>query len=115
MIIHPHYGIDQNIGVGTTGIKFNIGPFGFDIVGNPVGGRYYITNLSWCGGIGGPGILVLVPSVLMMIKNLRSVGALLPYSGGGTIIVTGIGSEAYVNQVDDDVTTNSLIFLVLVL
>ena len=27
----PHYGIDKNIGIGTTGILFSIGPGGFDI------------------------------------------------------------------------------------
>ena len=28
----PHYGIDKNIGIGTTGILFSIGPAGFDIL-----------------------------------------------------------------------------------
>ncbi len=102
----PHYGIDQNIGVGTTGIKFAIGPFGFDIVGNPVGGRYYMPIYPrGAGGIGGPGSPGIGTFRLNDDKELTITRALLPYSGGGTISLTGIGSEAYVNQVDDDVTT----------
>ena len=52
----PHYGIDQNIGVGTTGILFSIGPGGFDILGNPIGGRYYSPIYPGnAGGVEGPG------------------------------------------------------------
>ena len=102
----PHYGIDQNIGVGTTGILFSIGPGGFDIEGNPIGGRYYspIYPLN-AGGIGGPGSPGIGTFRLNDDRNLTITRALLPYFGSGTINVTGIASEAFGNQVDDDVTT----------
>ena len=102
----PHYGIDQNIGVGTTGIQFAIGPFGFDIAGNPIGGRYYSPiypgNAGGVEGDGSPGIGTFR---LNDDRELTITRALLPYFGRGTINVTGIASEAYGNQVDDDVTT----------
>lgn len=101
----PHYGIDQNIGVGTTGILFSIGPGGFDIEGNPIGARFYspIYPLN-AGGIGGPGSPGIGTFRLNDDRNLSITRALLPYFGSGTINVTGIASEAFGNQVDDDVS-----------
>ena len=103
----PHYGIDKNIGIGTTGIQFGIGPFGFDIEGNPLGGRYYspIYPGSNAGGVEGPGSPGIGTFRLNDDKGLTITRALLPYFGRGTINVTGIASEAFGNQVDDDVTT----------
>ena len=100
----PHYGIDQNIGIGTTGILFSIGPAGFDIAGNPIGGRYYSPiypgNAGGVEGDGSPGIGTFR---LNDDQGLTITRALLPYFGRGTINVTGIVSEAFGNQVDDDV------------
>ena len=103
----PHYGIDKNIGIGTTGILFSIGPFGFDIAGNPIGGRYYSPIYPGnAGGVEGPGSPGIGTFRLNDDQGLTITRALLlPYFGGGTINVTGIASEAYGNQVDDDVTT----------
>jgi hypothetical protein len=102
----PHYGIDENIGAGATGILFSIGPGGFDIEGNPIGARFYspIYPLN-AGGIGGPGSPGIGTFRLNDDRNLSVTRALLPYFGGGTINVTGIASEAFGNQVDDDTTT----------
>ena len=100
----PHYGIDQNIGVGTTGILFSIGPGGFDILGNPIGGRYYSPIYPGnAGGVKGPGSPGIGTFRLNDNKELTVTRALLPYFGRGTINVTGIASEAFGNQVDDDV------------
>ena len=102
----PHYGIDKNIGIGTTGILFSIGPAGFDIAGNPIGGRYYSPIYPGnAGGVEGPGSPGIGTFRLNDDRGLTITRALLPYFGGGTINVTGIASEAYGNQVDDDVTT----------
>ena len=102
----PHYGIDKNIGIGTTGIQFAIGPFGFDIEGNPLGARYYSPIYPGnAGGVEGPGSPGIGTFRLNDDRGLTITRALLPYFGGGTINVTGIASEAYGNQVDDDVTT----------
>ena len=102
----PHYGIDKNIGIGTTGILFSIGPGGFDIEGNPIGGRYYSPIYPGnAGGVEGPGSPGIGTFRLNDDQGLTITRALLPYFGGGTINVTGIASEAYGNQVDDDVTT----------
>ena len=102
----PHYGIDKNIGIGTTGILFSIGPAGFDIAGNPIGGRYYSPIYPGnAGGVEGPGSPGIGTFRLNDDQGLTITRALLPYFGGGTINVTGIASEAYGNQVDDDVTT----------
>ena len=102
----PHYGIDKNIGIGTTGIQFAIGPFGFDIAGNPLGARYYSPIYPGnAGGVEGPGSPGIGTFRLNDDRGLTITRALLPYFGGGTINVTGIASEAYGNQVDDDVTT----------
>ena len=102
----PHYGIDKNIGIGTTGIQFSIGPGGFDIAGNPIGGRYYSPIYPGnAGGVEGPGSPGIGTFRLNDDQGLTITRALLPYFGGGTINVTGIASEAYGNQVDDDVTT----------
>ena len=102
----PHYGIDKNIGIGTTGILFSIGPGGFDIEGNPIGGRYYSPIYPGnAGGVEGPGSPGIGTFRLNDDRGLTITRALLPYFGGGTINVTGIASEAYGNQVDDDVTT----------
>ena len=100
----PHYGIDQNIGVGTTGILFSIGPGGFDIIGNPIGGRYYSPIYPGnAGGVEGPGSPGIGTFRLNDDRELTVTRALLPYFGRGTINVTGIASEAFGNQVDDDV------------
>ena len=100
----PHYGIDQNIGVGTTGILFSIGPGGFDILGNPIGGRYYSPIYPGnAGGVEGPGSPGIGTFRLNDDRELTVTRALLPYFGRGTINVTGIASEAFGNQVDDDV------------
>ena len=102
----PHYGIDKNIGIGTTGILFSIGPGGFDIEGNPIGGRYYSPIYPGnAGGVEGPGSPGIGTFRLNDDQGLTITRALLPYFGSGTINVTGIASEAYGNQVDDDVTT----------
>ena len=102
----PHYGIDKNIGIGTTGILFSIGPAGFDIAGNPIGGRYYSPIYPGnAGGVEGPGSPGIGTFRLNDDQGLTITRALLPYFGRGTINVTGIASEAYGNQVDDDVTT----------
>ena len=102
----PHYGIDKNIGIGTTGILFSIGPAGFDIAGNPIGGRYYSPIYPGnAGGVEGPGSPGIGTFRLNDDQGLTITRALLPYFGNGTINVTGIASEAYGNQVDDDVTT----------
>ena len=102
----PHYGIDQNIGIGTTGILFSIGPAGFDIAGNPIGGRYYSPIYPGnAGGVEGPGSPGIGTFRLNDDQGLTITRALLPYFGRGTINVTGIASEAFGNQVDDDVTT----------
>ena len=103
----PHYGIDKNIGIGTTGILFSIGPGGFDIEGNPIGGRYYSPIYPGnAGGVEGPGSPGIGTFRLNDDQGLTITRALLPYFGSGTINVTGIASEAYGNQVDDDVTTS---------
>ena len=105
-IDYSTYGVDKNIGVGTTGIQFAIGPFGFDIEGNPLGARYYSPIYpANAGGVEGPGSPGIGTFRLNDDQGLTITRALLPYFGGGTINVTGIASEAYGNQVDDDVTT----------
>lgn len=99
----PHYGIDKNIGVGTTGIQFPVGPYGFDIVGNPLGGRYYSPIYPGnAGKDGNPGIGTFR---LNDDKELTICRALIPYFGSGGFIVTSSAFEAFGNQVDDDVTT----------
>jgi hypothetical protein len=102
----PHYGIDKNIGIGTTGIQFAIGPYGFDVEGNPLGARYYSPIYPGnAGGVEGPGSPGIGTFRLNDDQGLTITRALLPYFGGGTINVTGIASEAYGNQLDNDVTT----------
>ena len=90
----PHYGIDQNIGVGTTGILFSIGPGGFDILGNPIGGRYYSPIYPYnAGGVEGPGSPGIGTFRLNDDQRSYCHEFLLPYFGRGTINVTGIASE----------------------
>lgn len=96
----PHYGIESNIGVGTTGIQieprtrfgFNTG---FDADGNERGARYYsnvyprndVAELD--GGSGSGGFR------LNDDKELTFCRALLPYKASGLGVFSGTGNEAF--------------------
>ena len=95
----PHYGIERNIGVGTTGIQieprtrfgFNTG---FDADGNERGARYYsnvyprndVAELDGGSGTGG--------FRLNDDKELTFTRALLPYKASGLGVFSGTGNEA---------------------
>jgi len=88
----PHYGIEKNIGVGTTGIKFGVGVGTFpDADGNPRDAKTYsnrygfqIGDFNLGSGIG----TIRLPGV----ARTRSV---LPYKAQGSISLSGIGNEAF--------------------
>ena len=96
----PHYGIESNIGVGTTGIQieprtrfgFNTG---FDADGNERGARYYsnvyprndVAELDGGSGTGG--------FRLNDDKELTFCRALLPYKASGLGVFSGTGNEAF--------------------
>ena len=96
----PHYGIERNIGVGTTGIQieprtrfgFNTG---FDADGNERGARYYsnvyprndVAELDGGSGAGG--------FRLNDDKELTFTRALLPYKASGLGVFSGTGNEAF--------------------
>lgn len=96
----PHYGIERNIGVGTTGIQIEPSTrFGFntglDADGNERGARYYsnvyprndIAELDGGSGTGG--------FRLNDDKELTFTRALLPYKASGLGVFSGTGNEAF--------------------
>ena len=89
----PHYGIEQNIGIGTTGIQFQVGVGTFpDGDGNPRDAKTYsnrygfqIGDFNFGSGIG-----------TIFFGDAARTRALLPYFGdSGPINVLGTGNEAY--------------------
>jgi hypothetical protein len=88
----PHYGIDKNIGIGTTGIQFQIG-VGFepDNDGNPrdaktYSNRYPINDSNFGSGIG--------TITFDQVNNLARYSPLTPYTGTGLFdIVSGFSPQ----------------------
>jgi hypothetical protein len=88
----PHYGIEQNIGVGTTGIKFLRG-VGFipDSEGNTRDGRTYSNRYPINDKVPNTGIGTIT---FDQTRNIAKYSPLTPYTGNGLFnIITGYSPQ----------------------
>jgi hypothetical protein len=88
----PHYGIEKNIGIGTTGIQFQRGVgFAPDSEGNPRDARTYSNRYPINDKVPGTGIGTIT---FDQINNLAKYSPLTPYSGSGLFnIITGFSPQ----------------------
>jgi hypothetical protein len=88
----PHYGIEQNIGIGTTGIQFSRG-VGYtpDSEGNPRDARTYSNRYPINDKVPGTGIGTIT---FDQTRDLARYSPLTPYKGSGLFnIVTGFSPQ----------------------
>jgi hypothetical protein len=88
----PHYGIEKNIGIGTTGIQIRIG-VGYepDSEGNPRDARTYSNRYPINDKVPGTGIGTIT---FDQIRDLAKYSPLTPYKGSGLFdIVTGFSPQ----------------------
>ena len=88
----PHYGIEQNIGIGTTGIQFSRG-VGYtpDSEGNPRDARTYSNRYPINDKVPGVGIGTIT---FDQTRDLARYSPLTPYKGSGLFnIVTGFSPQ----------------------